>query len=63
MNGWIRVEDQLPSDGHQYVLVVNQFGSVDIDRYGDSPAGGECWDEWQPTHWMPLPDPPVGVSR
>jgi len=27
-------------------------------EYGYVEAGGECYFEWKPTHWMPLPENP-----
>jgi hypothetical protein len=58
---WIPVSERLPepdSDGlAEAVLVVTDSG-VRVGRYGDRWhfGIGQACDE--PTHWMPLPEPP-----
>lgn len=61
---WISVEDRLPENGLERVLVFlreNDFtkyigeNKIDTDRYIDGK-----WVRWSKhvTHWMPLPEPP-----
>lgn len=59
---WISVEDRLPKNGYERVLVKikdanNIIGSpdMDTDRYWHG-----RWVRWgeNVTHWMPLPEPP-----
>lgn len=70
-DGWISVEDRLPSDKAEYVhnlLVVNAYGSRDVATYdgyakyfemgSTSKLGGH-----PVTHWMPLPVAPKGPSE
>ncbi len=60
MSEWLPIESA-PKDGKRVILFVPPYG-----------AGSGHWDEtWhahftlnrhaQPTHWMPLPDPPEGT--
>ena len=51
--------------GKIYVLIyVNEkkyppgeFHKLSHDGYFQE-ASGECYFKWNPTHWMPLPEPP-----
>lgn len=78
LNGWISVEDRLPSreglmdDETEYVLVCERYvygggGNVTICGYTEN-----GWNEWDNfggicperiTHWMPLPEPPKEVKE
>lgn len=55
---WASVDDRIPGDSDgEYVLVTD--GSVvglATHRNGWNHAIGR--DGWEPTHWMPLPEPP-----
>lgn len=46
-------QDEMP-DGIESGVVVDP--GIDAGWYGYT---GCCPGEWQPTHWMPLPDPPA----
>ena len=64
MSEWQPIET-IPSDGRTVLLwFASEFPAPEIDRGGWSPVLGRVW--WsgddiisQPTHWMPLPAPPV----
>lgn len=58
MSEWISVKDRLPEE-FDVTLCVNKFGGMWTDQF----YGGEWCDEEQPTHWMPLPDPPIDTDR
>lgn len=57
-DGWISVDDRLP-DRDIYCLCYFSENDLEVLRYS-----GEYWTRkaWpigcQPSHWMPLPDPP-----
>ena len=64
-HAWISVEDRLPEDARQRVLVKlgksnHDIGDpkVDTDRYTVGCTGNLCWARWGKlvTHWMPLPE-------
>lgn len=71
MNEWISVDDRLPDDEHETLLVVlqsiveeahsgEQF--VDTDAFYTSDGFFQFWnesEEYEVTHWMPLPEPPT----
>jgi hypothetical protein len=65
--------DTVPKDGTYIVLArfvkgcpCTRFGYAAVDKYYSFKTGGR-WDGfgefnaiyWPPTHWMPLPAPPV----
>lgn len=56
---WISVEERLPEDADERVLVYivseRSYTELDTDRF----VGGR-WVRWgdEVTHWMPLPQPP-----
>lgn len=67
---WISISERLPEE-KTYVLILadtiaGKMAKVSF-RYKDS-AGNNCWTaldaygknlfDWQPTHWLPLPQPP-----
>ena len=69
---WIPVEERLPEDIGEEVLVCNEdygvseLGFVTVATYGDS-GWLDCWERktyiTAVTNWMPLPQPPKeGVS-
>lgn len=74
MSEWINIKDEFPpNDGTPFLCYdpkqVNNFDKACIYvvcfkketvfyKAGFIEAGGECYFEWEPTHWMPLPSPP-----
>lgn len=71
---WISVTERLPEE-KTYVLILADTIAGKMVKvsfiYKDS-AGRNCWTtldeygknlfDWQPTHWMPLPEPWKGES-
>ena len=64
---WISVEKELPpQDGTAFIGYDPRYennGSIYVISFqkDDSTyreAGGERWELWKPTHWMPLPQRP-----
>jgi len=66
VSGWISVEDRLPEDLKK-ALMTNGL-SVFIARWNEQkkrfekPDGVGIFWAAQPTHWMPLPEPPKGAN-
>jgi len=69
MSEWISVEDRLPEiaewSGNR-VLVYTEEGSIHTGRYEGEVAGD--WvdlynDSGEITHWMPLPEKPLGEEQ
>ena len=70
MNNWQPIETA-PKDGTDIVLALWEFGKPNTKRtfaIGGFDESRDCWSQsigsgfvdelYQPTHWMPLPDPP-----
>jgi hypothetical protein len=68
MSEWISVDEGLPGESHDTLLVavVNEIGKLFVDTdafYLDE----QCFRFWgqsersKVTHWMPLPEPPVDL--
>ena len=60
---WISVDDRLPENGKDGVLIGLRWGEVDIGWCEDSSWCSEFVNEYEDgevTHWMPLPEPPKG---
>jgi len=60
MSEWISVKDKVPRKG-QTVIVFQDYYAVEIQRYLGNLDGLPEWDKpcaGNPTHWMPLPEPP-----
>jgi hypothetical protein len=61
---WIPVSERLPEEDVD-VLVMTNYGMhvADLDEDGLWNAShGDSWQFPEPTHWMPLPEPPeVGL--
>ena len=56
MSDWISVKDRLPENEDEVLIYM---GHYEVGWYSR-----EVWrgvDEWrlEPTHWMPLPEPPA----
>ena len=65
VQGWISVEDKLPKDWTD-VLVLSRFGFLETAVYTGTPGkwrigwNGDMLEADSITHWMPLPEPPKG---
>lgn len=62
-NDWVAVTDHLPPDG-EYVLVYRPGEQVWPGRIVHGPVrayweDAEGYDTDPPTHWCPLPEPPM----
>ena len=60
---WISVDDRLPENGKEGVLIALRWGEVDIGWCEDGRWRSEFVNEYEDgevTHWMPLPNPPKG---
>ena len=60
---WISVDDRLPENGKEGVLIALRWGEVDIGWCEDGRWRSEFvneYEEGEVTHWMPLPVPPKG---
>ena len=67
---WISVKDQpAPKDKPficydptqpecSRIYVVQYEPETEFTNEGYIETGGECYFTWQPTHWMPRPQPP-----
>lgn len=60
---WISVDDRLPENGKEGVLIALRWREVDIGWCEDGRWDSEFVNEYEDgevTHWMPLPQPPKG---
>ena len=60
---WISVDDRLPENGKEGVLIALRWGEVDIGWCEDGRWRSEFVNEYEDgevTHWMPIPQPPKG---
>ena len=60
---WISVDDRLPENGKEGVLIALRWGEVDIGWCKDGRWRSEFVNEYEDgevTHWMPIPQPPKG---
>ena len=60
MSEWISVKDRLPEDD-LLVLITDglSLGDYEIARWNGSYWTRKAWPlGYEPTHWMPLPEPP-----
>lgn len=60
---WISVDDRLPENEKEGVLIGLRWGEVDIGWCEDGRWSSEFVNEYEDgevTHWMPLPEPPKG---
>ena len=60
---WISVNDRLPENGKESVLIALRWGEVDIGWREDGRWRSEFVNEYEDgevTHWMPLTNPPKG---
>ena len=60
---WISVDDMLPENGKEDVLIALRWGEIDIGGYEDGRWRSEFVNEYEDgevTNWMPLPQLPKG---
>ena len=64
MSEWIRVDFQLPSNGIR--VLVTDKNSITTAEYDPEWFPKAPWifdelalEEFTPTHWMPMPEPPM----
>lgn len=60
---WISVDDRLPENGKESVLIALRWGEVDIGLCEDDRWRSEFVNEYEDgevTHWMLLPSTPKG---
>ena len=60
---WISVKEMLPESGKESVLIALRWGEVDIGWCEDGRWRSEFvneYEDWEVTHWMPLPHPLKG---
>ena len=68
MSRWISVKKRLPEDG-QIVLAVGKCGGMGVVRFNYCDGLFSYWQHttsshcMNPTHWMPLPEPPDGKTK
>ncbi|EMV3790258.1 DUF551 domain-containing protein [Escherichia coli] len=63
-DGWIPVSERMP-EPYEYVLVTDGFDGCEVMRVNTDGYWGPAKSLYPGsiTHWMPLPEPPQGVSR
>ena len=54
---WISVKERLPEDGKRVLTYSERFG-VEIGAHRSYWATIPLIVSFEPTHWMPLPEPP-----
>ena len=68
MSEWISVKDRLPVVGER-VLTLDKWGHIHDRALYQYMSGGVVFspDGMKPgndvTHWMPMPEPPVGEQK
>lgn len=55
---WVDVKDRLP-EPKENAICINRHGAMMIGAYTEWGWMFPCYFE-EPTHWMPLPQPPKG---
>ena len=69
LGAWIRVSERLPKAGDRVIFVSRGFICIgrktqdDADHHEwldelNTDRDGDPCDEWETTHWMPLPEAP-----
>lgn len=61
MSRWIKVSDRLPPDGIPVFVFVDGLG-MEIGRFEPGDKGWHGINFQVPTHWAPLPSPPLRES-
>ncbi len=58
MNNEWKPMDTAPQDGTELLLYQEDAG-IQVSWWGlDADTGSNGWYRFDPTHWMPLPEPP-----
>jgi hypothetical protein len=75
---WVSIHERLPADETPVLIICNgcvKIGELRWEhptfeetyepfRYWDDPHDdGQIWEWTDVTHWMPLPEPPVGADH
>ncbi|UVS93515.1 DUF551 domain-containing protein [Burkholderia glumae] len=64
---WIATSDRLPSSAEGVLVAVEFFGPGDwrikVGYLGEQGGWHVFGGSWTPTHWMPLPEPPIDAAR
>ncbi|WP_126242259.1 DUF551 domain-containing protein [Burkholderia gladioli] len=64
---WIATSDRLPSSSDEVLVAVEFFGAGDwrikVGYLGEEGGWHVFGGSWTPTHWMPLPEPPIDAAR
>jgi len=58
-DGWISVADRLPDPGARVLIGWAGLDEMWIAFLADAGFGDGEGYEYEPTHWMPLPEPPT----
>jgi hypothetical protein len=58
---WINFKDRLPDK--EYILGCNEEGMMHSFFDKDNPWHMCEWNDFQPTHWIPLPEPPEEYKK
>jgi len=70
MSKWISVEDRLPDTDINVIFICKRHNEICVgerDKYLENmwldylqiDSDGDPMDEYEVTHWMPLPEPPT----
>ncbi len=59
-DNWEPIETA-PQDGTRVLIYERRYGTMEFARWIGAPHNhwGDGYKSWKPTHWMPLPEPPL----